>query len=644
MAIFLSILLLALFSATARGLTIYRIGGDPTYVHPMAGTPGVQVRMMTWEEFADGYDFQKEGLDFSGGGLAPMLATPDFNLALDASERRAGLPTYPDQEYGTVGSGPRGWAVHWPPNLTIAPFYEKSVDGDLTTYVSLKDLIKNVLGEYVLLFLGDSFPVNRVVLRSPPDHPGSFIPEFRVLGWAPGSKVNRETVIRGGDMVLADVTENRKLEIDIRFPTVVLDRLLFIMPRRKYDDWELAEFEVYGSGYVPYGLYQSQVFELEAESSLGEIRFAGFKDPDATVRIRTRSGRDDDPLRYWRLTGRGREKTYRNPDGTPLTRADWLKISGGKIAETTLDVDNWSSWAPYAFADSAGTAITSPGPRQFFQLQVELVPQGQDGCGLDFLEFEVTNPPVVGQVVGEIWPVQVKPGEETPFTYALLPTFTGSEAGFDRLLLRTSGQFTKVDSVRVLGVPVQWSLVEPLEDSRVFLQLEERIEESDSEKLIEVFFHGRVFRFGTVFSAQVFDSERPLEVGQFVDEGDATFRLDSNQRMVGIELGSNIIDRMVAVPRVITPNGDSVNDRLMIQYTVYKLAGSGDVRVDIYDLSGQRVRQVYRGEASSGRYEKEWNGLGDDGRMVPPGIYLYRVRVDMDEGEEEPSGLLAVVY
>ena len=161
---------------------------------------------------------------------------------------------------------------------------------------------------------------------------------------------------------------------------------------------------------------------------------------------------------------------------------------------------------------------------------------------------------------------------------------------------------------------------------------------------MEVFFKGRVFRFGTVFAAQVFDSQRPLEVGQLVEDGDATFRLDSNQRSVGIELGREIVSELVLSSRVFTPNGDQINDQVHIEYILLELAGTGEVEVGIFDLAGRRVRQLYRGADTSGQYTRTWDGRGDGGSVVAPGIYLYRVQVDTDEGQEESSGLVAVVY
>ena len=115
----------------------------------------------------------------------------------------------------------------------------------------------------------------------------------------------------------------------------------------------------------------------------------------------------------------------------------------------------------------------------------------------------------------------------------MLPTFFGGESGFDQIALETTGQFTGVDSVRINEERLadgEWALLEPLADQRMVLGVP-RMDRLKSGRLVEVFFRGRVYHFGTLFSGQVFDRERLLEVGQFVEDGDATFRLDSNQRL-----------------------------------------------------------------------------------------------------------------
>ena len=641
--------LIFLLPTLAWGLTIYRIGGDPAYDHPLSDEPEIQIVRMTWEEFAQDPKLEAQGLRASQEGrLAPIFVKPDENLALGAIDRGEGKKFYPEQRFGSSdGAGPRG---HKYGTIAKNDFTNWTVDGDPTTYMWPADLLEDRLNPKLVFFMGAPFPLNRVVVYPRPDHPERYVENYTLYAWREGEVMGlgRNS---GNGLILKRDKENRDPLIDIRFPTVVVDRLMFNIdnfdePYMANRMWEIAEFEVYGQGYVPRGVYLSKPFKLEEVSSLGQISFLGFEERDAKLRIRTRSGSDDDPNRYWRFTGRGDETSFLNDKGRPLTLSEYNNLQSGKGGITT-DLNNWTFWSgPYDLADSLGSPITSPSPRQFFQLQLEFLPNGLSGAWVDFLEFYITSPPVAGQVIGEIWPTEVIPGQETPFVYAMLPIFKGGEIGFDRLLLETTGQFTSVDSVRINEDRLQdgeWELLESLKDQRMVLAVP-RMDRTKSGRLLEVFFQGRAFSFGTVFSGQVFDSERPFEVGQFVEDGDATFRLDSNQRAVGIKLDGNIVSKVAAVPGVITPNGDGFNDQLGIDYTLLRLADAGLVEVDIFDLSGRRVRQIYRGRSQSGRYTQIWNGKSDDGQVVTPGIYLYRVKVDTDAGQEQRSNLVSVVF
>lgn len=53
-----------------------------------------------------------------------------------------------------------------------------------------------------------------------------------------------------------------------------------------------------------------------------------------------------------------------------------------------------------------------------------------------------------------------------------------------------------------------------------------------------------------------------------------------------------------------------------------------DVSLDIYDVTGALVRSLYSGLRSPGEYRIPWDGTDDRNRMVAPGVYYYRLRVD----------------
>ena len=76
----------------------------------------------------------------------------------------------------------------------------------------------------------------------------------------------------------------------------------------------------------------------------------------------------------------------------------------------------------------------------------------------------------------------------------------------------------------------------------------------------------------------------------------------------------------------------------------FDLAAPSAVQLEIYDLRGQLVRPLLRGVADglfpAGRHGRgaggasgcdwrtEWDGRAANGRLVPPGVYLLRLRAD----------------
>ena len=81
-----------------------------------------------------------------------------------------------------------------------------------------------------------------------------------------------------------------------------------------------------------------------------------------------------------------------------------------------------------------------------------------------------------------------------------------------------------------------------------------------------------------------------------------------------------------------------------LEYRLVELTGRSWVAVAVWDLSGRRVRQVYAGLDGVGAYERVWDGRDESGRLVPPGLYLYRVAVEADHQTVEQAGPLHVVY
>jgi flagellar hook assembly protein FlgD len=50
------------------------------------------------------------------------------------------------------------------------------------------------------------------------------------------------------------------------------------------------------------------------------------------------------------------------------------------------------------------------------------------------------------------------------------------------------------------------------------------------------------------------------------------------------------------------------------------------VQLGIYDLQGRLIRLLVESVKSAGCYTTFWDGRDEEGRKVPSGVYLYRLR------------------
>ncbi|HTY08790.1 MAG TPA: FlgD immunoglobulin-like domain containing protein [Candidatus Edwardsbacteria bacterium] len=65
-----------------------------------------------------------------------------------------------------------------------------------------------------------------------------------------------------------------------------------------------------------------------------------------------------------------------------------------------------------------------------------------------------------------------------------------------------------------------------------------------------------------------------------------------------------------------------VGDRCLIQFA---LPQPGTVRLELYNVAGQRVRTLASGSFAAGYHRVAWDGRGDNGARLTNGVYLYRL-------------------
>ncbi|MCK5328547.1 MAG: gliding motility-associated C-terminal domain-containing protein, partial [Candidatus Latescibacteria bacterium] len=134
---------------------------------------------------------------------------------------------------------------------------------------------------------------------------------------------------------------------------------------------------------------------------------------------------------------------------------------------------------------------------------------------------------------------------------------------------------------------------------------------------------------------------------QRVDAGNATDEVaGSSMRVLLTSLPGrgDLIGNVFIEPDVITPNGDGVNDRMDLAFSVFKVDRDRRVTARIYDVGGIPVRRIGDWRGASRNYEAIWDGRDEEGDLVSPGLYLLRIEVDGDAGDKMVSKVVSVVY
>jgi hypothetical protein len=126
--------------------------------------------------------------------------------------------------------------------------------------------------------------------------------------------------------------------------------------------------------------------------------------------------------------------------------------------------------------------------------------------------------------------------------------------------------------------------------------------------------------------------------------GDATPEISTNGLLVRVSTGSAVLGAVTVEPRVLSPNGDGINDQATIACTLLNLLEPSPVRLSLLDLAGRPVRRLEVPPAASGLVAAIWDGLDDAGGLVCPGLYLVSVEVDSDVRTERRIGQVTVAY
>ena len=403
-----------------------------------------------------------------------------------------------------------------------------------------------------------------------------------------------------------------------------------------------AEFEAYGRGFAGEPRYRTQVVDLGRPATLARVLFHTSKwrragtlleapDAAAEIRIRFRTGTDADPRTYYTFNDQGGLEE--------MDRSEWRALRArptpyapefvGWQGPITEDRENWTPWS--GPVTESGTRLEMPS-NQFFQVQIEFSSgRPTDMTRLDSLSIEVQSllvPTLIGEVALAGDPLspnlaQVTLGKPTALTYAVCAKFaTAGHVGFDAVRIATPArpEFLQL----LMGSPSE--VVSPdsftTDPTGLTVYLPRRVD-ADIEAQIEL--RTTLYTLSTQLRGEVFNRTES-EKRQRIEAGDATDRIRSNRLQVVAE-GSDlkgVIDQLELQPLTVTPNGDGINDRMEIIYSLVGVVDT-DVEISFFTLSGVRVDDIELHGQRAGPQRVEWTGTDAAGQRLDPGSYLCQV-------------------
>ncbi|MEW6754527.1 MAG: discoidin domain-containing protein [Candidatus Latescibacterota bacterium] len=524
------------------------------------------------------------GLDSAGAG-----SVAGFPGGLDGSRGRLQLRSLAGRNaaFGALSADP------------------KLVDGDIRTSVSFRKGATALL-QQVEIDLGRLITISRVRVLTEPPSQGEFA-DLSLRGYSILVSKDAVSFIEVGSR--NGITTFAESQVD--FPPIAARTVRLVVTEFSNRDASprVGEMEVYGEGIDPEGTFLSRPLDLgtpEAKN-FDRVQWFGEVPAAASLEFRFRSGDDG---------------------------AAWSA---------------WSTWS-----SDAEIPLGVPEPRRLLQFEARM--RTRDlfvGPRLDSLVvFHAIGAMPASGALAAIAPLLVPIGVDTTFLYTLSLQIGRADAGVARLAILTPWpaeldvggvQGTGASGIDAAGTyatndTLVISFAPPLR--------------GDAE--LRIPFITRLLSASHPFRGLLYtpDATVPLEVGERQGTDPLSGRPYS-LRVETLDYAIPILTEVRAHPPVFSPNGDQVNDHTTVGFTLARVSGA-PVRVQIYDLSGVLVRSLPERHLHAGRYAPagsrpadlpgQWDGRDDRGEPVAPGLYLYRVRVDLDPQDVVRTGTVGVVH
>lgn len=364
----------------------------------------------------------------------------------------------------------------------------------------------------------------------------------------------------------------------------------------------LSEIEVYGEGYLPDGVFVSSVRPINKNVNFETLEFEGEK-----------------------------------PTGTSI----YFSVRTGDTPEVS---SSWSNWSDSSEVSNSFFSVFEP--RSFVQYRFRLGTTSLETPKIHKVKINYDTINVANNTDIFISPQYAQILKEQTFTLNLKTNFLPNDYGIDTITITTPSpsEFVelRVDDVKQsVGVSVA--------ARKIIITLSNTVKsDANIAILIKTTPYLAINPFTTTISSKL--KHNPQRVNSKVTDGIDAWSI------VTIGVPEKLIISGKADPNPFTPNGDGINDKTRIAFYLGNIAQplsligkeQRSVTVKLYDLTGRVVRNLYDQRTGSFAFIAEdaieWDGRDDNGKIVRPGVYIYQIFVNSDNGGEYLTRTVVVSY
>ena len=358
-------------------------------------------------------------------------------------------------------------------------------------------------------------------------------------------------------------------------------------------------------------------------------------------------------------------------------RSGSMKLSEAETSEDSLRSIENVEWSDYQSlykntvkGNDWGIDIPVAEPNAYLQYRVRLrSTEPSNTPTLHKLTFESSDSMMpVGAADARVWPVEVYMKMDTSFTYTINYQLHSNNEGIKDIVLLMPNvvQFDTILASSRVDLPSY--TVRSTIDSLI-ISFSEPITSNVSTTPLPV--DTLSIKFDTFILVNSYDMKAfivaPDSAGAIitVEEKwgyDPILMKDYSRTVYTMDVMSAVLSDVRANPRVISPNGDNVCDYTVIEFEL-AVVNTARIQIEIFDSEGRKVRELLdkyvdpspyvhpgpvigniREPVDRSKYPGFWDGTDDDGYLLLPGIYMYRLYVDIEEEDKVEWGTIILAY